>query len=359
MKILFGIAELGARGGINSCEPPFIEAARGLVTEAVEEVYLFDNSAKTGFFKRVSNVRSAAAALREHILRSEFDVIHLNTSFELKSLFRDAYTLRAIRHPRVFLKFHGSDPNLLSARNPLVSSLVRYVLGRAAGIGVLSSEERDAFVAAGAPSAKVHLVKNAVAPPAPDGFPHVEKSGGDPFQLLFVSRLVPTKGLEDTVRALKILTESGAHAVLDVLGGGEARSGAEKLTMELGLSDRIRFHGHVGEKMVRDFYRRSDALVFPTFHDEGFPMVVFNALGFGLPIVTTRIRAAADYLEEGVNALFCRAKDPADVAERLGAVIADERLRRDMARANRELAQAFAPPRVAAEYMDIYRGMIN
>ncbi len=357
MKILFGVAEKGARGGINACEPPFIAAVRGLGTEACEEVYLFDNSESTSLSKRVANVRGAARRIGRRVAEGTFDVVHLNTSFELRSLFRDAYTLRSLSGSKVFLKFHGSDIGLFTSSNPMVRWLAFHVIGRADAVGVLSEEERAAFIAAGVPAEKVFALKNAVQRFGADIFPHVEKRQPLPFRLLFVSRLVPTKGLEDTIRALKILLGAGSDATLDVLGDGESKATAARLAEDLGIAKRVRFHGHVAEAEVRRFYTESDALVFPTFHDEGFPMVVFNALQFGLPIVTTRIRAAADFLAEGVNAVFCLPRNPADVAEKVERLIRDEALRNSMREANRKLSQEFLPETVAQEYLDVYRSL--
>lgn len=346
--------EKTARGGINACEPPFIKAVRDTGAAVEEEIYLFDNREDTSLMKRVSQVLSTAARLARLARSHRFDVIHLNTSFEKRSLLRDAFTFFRIGRQRVFLKFHGSDLNLLSSRNPLVRMLVSYVTGKAAAMGVLSSEEKHAFVAAGIPSDRVFVVRNAVASSA---FPHVEKNELGPQKLLFVSRLVKTKGLEDTVRAVKLLVDSGRDVTLDVLGTGEAKEPAEKLADRLGIDSKVRFQGHVDEEKVRAFQMASDILVFPTFHDEGFPMVIFGALSSGIPIVTTEIRAAADYLRDGKNCVFCKAHDSESVASSIERILDDGELARRIRENNRKLSEAFLPERIASEYLGIYGGL--
>ena len=54
-------------------------------------------------------------------------------------------------------------------------------------------------------------------------------------------------------------------------------------------------------------YRSTDVFVLPSYR-EGFPLVVMEAMGYGLPIVTTPIRGCADHLAPGVHALYARAK---------------------------------------------------
>lgn len=355
LRILVGVAESSARGGINACEPPFISALRGLGHDVTESTYLFDNGTDTTLLKRVSQVRAAAADLRHHAASGSFDVLHLNTSFELRSLLRDSHTLFRLRGARVFLKFHGSNLGLLNTANPFVRLLVKFVLGRAAGVGVLSGEEKQAFIAAGFPAEKIFVVGNAVAAPPSDGFPHVENISGSATRLLFVSRLVRTKGLEDSIRALGLLRKEGRDVVLDVLGDGEARADAETLVAESGVGEFVRFHGHVDEATVARFRAESDVLVFPTFHDEGFPMVIFNALQAGLPVVTTRIRAAADHLTDGLNCLFCEPHDPRSVASCVSRLMEDSDLAEKLASEGKTLSARFTPEKIAREYAEIYR----
>ena len=179
------------------------------------------------------------------------------------------------------------------------------------------------------------------------------------FRLIFVSRLIPTKGLLETVRAVSILREKGFAVVLEILGDGETRQPAEDLAKSLRIAEFVNFHGHVGEETVQEFYRAGGVLVFPTFHIEGFPMVIFNALQCGLPIVTTRIRAAADYLKEGENALFCEAKNAASVAEKIAEIIQNKDLREKMSKNNRALAEEFTAAKITPEYLEIYRKLVG
>ena len=78
----------------------------------------------------------------------------------------------------------------------------------------------------------------------------------------------------------------------------------------------MHFLGQIPEDEALDFYCGCDVLVFPTYHAEGFPMTVFQSLAGGLGIVTTRIRATADYLQEPENALFVPPRDPAALRDR-------------------------------------------
>lgn len=350
--------EKTARGGINACEPPFLCELERCGANVSEEIYTFDNDARISVFKRISQVWRAARKFRSRLRGERFDVLHLNTSFEAKAILRDAFSLFWLKKQgaKTFLKFHGSDVNLLKRGNFALRFLIRYLIKLSDGVGLLSSEEKRGFVAAGFAEEKFFVVKNALTIPPETSFPHVENfSEGSSFRLIFASRLIPTKGLLETVQAVAILRAKGFDVRLEVLGDGETRLPAEDLAKSLNITDFVNFHGHVSEETVRKIYRAGGILVFPTFHIEGFPMVIFNALPFGLPIVTTRIRAAADYLREPENALFCEPKNPASVAEKVAEIIENKDLRRAMQDNNKALANEFTAEKIAPEYLEIYQ----
>lgn len=362
LKILVGMPEKTARGGINACEPPFLRELEKLGIEVREEIYTFDNDAEISVWQRIKQVRQTALKFRRILQSEHFDLVHLNTSFETKAILRDAFSLFWLKKngAKIFLKFHGSDVELLKTARFPVSFLIRYLIKTADCIGLLSSEEKRGFVAFGFPPEKFFVVKNALAILPQKSFPQVENfSEKRAFRLLFVSRLIPTKGLLESVRAAASLREKGFDVILDVLGDGETRSAAEDLTKNLHIGEFVNFHGHLPEESVQKFYRESDALVFPTFHIEGFPMVIFNALQFGLPIVTTRIRAAADYLQEGENCLFCEAKNAESAAEKIAELIQNEDLRERISANNRALADEFTAEKIAPQYLEIYRKMVG
>jgi glycosyltransferase involved in cell wall biosynthesis len=358
LKILVGMPEKTARGGINACEPPFLRELEKLGVQVREEVYTFHNDAEISVFQRIKQVWQTARKFRRIMHGEKFDLLHINTSFETKSILRDAFSLFWFKNgkTKIFLKFHGSDIELLKTANFALRFLIRYLINAADGIGLLSSEEKRGFVDAGFSEEKFFVVKNALTIFPQKSFPQVENfSAGEPFRLIFVSRLIPTKGLLETIRAVSILRDEGFEVCLDVLGDGETRLPAEELAKSLKIGEFVNFHGHIAEETVQEFYRKSDLLVFPTFHIEGFPMVIFNALQFGLPVVTTKIRAAADYLRESENCLFCEAKNAESVAEKIAEILQNKDLRVRMSENNRALAKEFTAENIAPEYLEIYR----
>jgi len=288
-----------------------------------------------------------------------FDIVHINTSFDTRALLRDAVVVSCLPSsgPNVFLKFHGSDARLLETSNPLLRSLGRYLLSRVDGIGVLSSEERDNFLEAGVPANKVFVIKNVVETKAPDPDPHFRTQRTLPDQsplLLFIGRFIEAKGLGDVIQACSLLRDRQQDFILLCVGDGPARASAEAEVNRLGLGSHVRFFGYVSEAEAADFYANSTILVFPTYHYEGFPMVIFNAAAAGLPIITTRIRAAADYLVEPENCLWVNPRSPGQLAEAIHTLVIKQDERKTMSANNKLLAKRFSAEIVTREYLESY-----
>jgi glycosyltransferase involved in cell wall biosynthesis len=371
MRVLIGMPEKGSRGGPAACEPPFVDELRRLGHDVEEEIYAYAQT-NSGSIRRISRVRKTARRFHARLRRGNFDIVHLNTSFDTKALLRDAVVISCLpsKGARVFLKFHGSDARLLKTSNPLLRSLGRYLLSRVDGIGVLSSEERGNFLNAGVLEQKIFVVGNVINN-AVGNVVEKERQSSDPdFRakwnlpedvplLLFIGRFIEAKGLMDVIHACKLLRHQDREFVLLCVGDGPARASAETEVNRLGLGSHVRFVGYVPEQEASGFYANSTMLVFPTYHYEGFPMVIFNAAAAGLPIITTRIRAAADYLKEPDNCLWVKPNRPDMLVENIIRLLENEELRSRMRANNRKLVDRFSAEKVTQEYVAAYSKMLS
>jgi glycosyltransferase involved in cell wall biosynthesis len=365
MRVLMGMPDKNSLGGPAACEPPFVEALKQIGIEVDEEVYVYgDKLTRTSASHRISRVLRAARNLRRRVRATHYDVVHLNTAFDTKAFLRDCVSILFLRPSgsKIFLKLHGSDARLLKTRNPVWSVLYKTIWQRVDGIGVLSSEEKENFVRAGINERKVFVVKNAVRR---DLFhsnlnfaQRIKVSESTPV-LLFIARFVPTKGLLDVIRACRIVLDKGHTFALLCVGNGPERRRAEDEAARLNLRSQVKFFGYVKEEIAAEFYAGSTMLLFPTYHEEGFPMVVFNSLAAGLPIITTRIRAAADYLREPDNCLWVEPRNPSMLAEKIIYLLLRPDAREKMAQCNAKLAAQFTPDIIAREYAAIYETLIE
>jgi glycosyltransferase involved in cell wall biosynthesis len=110
------------------------------------------------------------------------------------------------------------------------------------------------------------------------------------FRLVYVGRIIRTKGLRDALRALGRLRQSGEavrrNISLTVIGDGPDRALCEAEATQLGVGHLVTFCGRLPRTEIDRFYREADAMIFPSFREPS-GNVVLEALSFGLPVITS------------------------------------------------------------------------
>ena len=120
---------------------------------------------------------------------------------------------------------------------------------------------------------------------------------GRVIKFLFAGRLTRLKGLDTALNALSEL--KNYDWTLDVLGDGSQRNELEKLTINLGLSERVTFHGFQDKSQVAKFMCRSSCLLFPSI-SEGMGLVVLEALSLGLRVIASDLEALHELSGSGL-----------------------------------------------------------
>lgn len=150
---------------------------------------------------------------------------------------------------------------------------------------------------------RLRVIHNGAAlpgAPQPDARGELRRRMGlDPetATVLFIGHGFRRKGLEPALRAFALAAESDPP--LQMLVAGRDRTGPyEHLAAHLGIRDRVVF---AGERFpAADLYRASDLLLFPSYFDP-FANVTVEALGYGLPVVTTRTNGGHEILRHGID----------------------------------------------------------
>lgn len=256
----------------------------------------------------------------------------------------------------VVLTSHGTDLFLLD-RIAVARLLARPVFARAAQVTVISSPLVPRVTALGVPADRVTVV------PMPlDAAIFTPGDGArDNDLLLFVGRLIERKGAEFAVRAVAELRGRGRKLRLLVVGDGPERAALERLAGSLGVRAAVSFAGVLPPADVAPLYRRAAALVFPAVTDwkgeqEGFGMVLVEAMRSGLPIVATRSGGIPDVIADGATGMLVPERDPAALAAALARLLEHpEEARTLAAAAQADVANRFAPDRIARVFDDVYR----
>lgn len=132
-------------------------------------------------------------------------------------------------------------------------------------------------------------------------------SAGDaaptPARILFLNSVTRRKGIGLLVEALADLPAELRDAwTLDVVGSGDELENLRSRTAELGLTDRVRFHGRVGYADTGSFYSDADLVVCPTLADYR-SLNGFEAVNAGKPVLISKYDGAHFELVEAAPAV--------------------------------------------------------
>jgi len=103
------------------------------------------------------------------------------------------------------------------------------------------------------------------------------------LRMLFVGRMIRTKGARDAIRAIAKLKDIEGLKY-DVIGDGYDLPACREEAQKLGVSNVVTFHGKTPRKEIDAFYERADVFLFPSFREAG-GIAVFEAMSHGLAMI--------------------------------------------------------------------------
>ena len=154
----------------------------------------------------------------------------------------------------------------------------------------------------------------------------------DANRILFVGRLTSEKGIDVVLHALAQL-DPALNATFDVVGGGDQRRNLEQLAAQLGVADRVTFHGHASEEDLRSLYTRASVFAIASIA-ELQSIATMEAMASGLPSVAANAVALPHLVHDGENGYLFEPGDADELAARLTDVLTaepDERRRMQQA----------------------------
>lgn len=122
----------------------------------------------------------------------------------------------------------------------------------------------------------------------------------DEPRFVCVGRLCAEKGQVLLVEAIRRLRDRGVSCSLDLVGDGELRPQIEEAILRYDLHDRVQILGWMSSEEVLEKIRNARAMVLPSFA-EGLPVVIMEAMALGRPVISSRIAAIGELVEEGVS----------------------------------------------------------
>ncbi len=316
---------------------PFVQEAR----TAGLRVHVVDSPSRSFLPER--------RAIHALLARKHFDVLH---SHGYRSDILDLGVARRMRVSSV-TTLHGFSATDLKAR--IYEWLQLRAARGAAAVVAVSSNVAQRALASGVRPRAVHLIRNA----APDSSTPIGPADArgrllldDGLQLGWIGRLSEEKGPDVMIEAMPFLSD--LPITLSFIGDGPDRVALASRAEQLGVAERVRFHGRVpnAASLLRGF-----DVVALSSRTEGTPMVLLEAMAADVPIVATRVGGVPDMLAP-TEAILVPSEDPKALADAIRVSIRDLKAAAERAtRAHERLISEFGTQAWLDRYETLYRSI--
>ncbi len=281
-------------------------------------------------------------------LRENWDLIHIH-AINFAPL---AYAVSEGRIPLLYSVYSVLREEL--GNNPAPELQAQFavqdeLLNKCRRIHLISRNEVN-YLSSGFPEllTKIKVVPLGIHPP------QVSWSGGKPNNLLYIGRLIVYKGIEDLLKALYLVKQSGRSFTLDIVGKGteEYENRLKILVQSQKLGSNVRFHGWVTDRQsVAQRMKRSGLLIVPS-RKESYGLAALEGMAAGVPLIASNAGGLAE-LANPACALTFEAGNIGQLVQALNKALDNPALMRTLARNARKRAAVLEWSNLFSKYLDL------
>ena len=163
--------------------------------------------------------------------------------------------------------------------------------------------------------------------------PSLRKSLGNPgLFLLGVGRFAEKKGFLYLIRAMPEVLKQHPDAKQVLIGFGPQEEKLKQLTHDLGVSNSVLFPGSKTGLDLAEYFATADIFVGPSIvtssgDTEGLGVVFLEAMASGTAVVASNVGGISDIVEDEVNGLMVKQKNPSAIAQKVLSLAEDPALK--------------------------------
>lgn len=191
----------------------------------------------------------------------------------------------------------------------------------------------------------------------------------DSRMVLFVGRIEPLKGVDTLIQAMSCLGVNEIHKPVHLaIIGGEPDVIPEKMSAEMArlqklcddlcMGGMVVFLGKRGQDTLPYYYSAAEVLVMPSLY-ESFGMVALEAMACGTPVIASEVGGLGYLVQDGETGYTIPDSDPEALCNKLSGLLGDAHLRETMGLRAAEYALDYAWSNIAAQIVDVYKGLVE
>jgi glycosyltransferase involved in cell wall biosynthesis len=236
-------------------------------------------------------------------------------------------------------------------------------------LAVSHSSKRDLSRTFDVAESKIDVVYNALderflLEPVPDGADRILERHAvtDPF-VLYAGNIKPQKNLPRLIEAFAVakaeLANHPKYSGLKLLligDSAEEHSDLRRAVLRSRVQGEVRFLGFVPHPVLRVFYSRASAFLFPSLY-EGFGLPPLEAMAHGTPVLTSSASSLPEVFSQA--ALLVNPENVFEIARGIRQILTEDVLRETLVRRGYELVQRYSWERSAEQVRDVYRAVVT
>lgn len=197
------------------------------------------------------------------------------------------------------------------------------------------------------PEAEVRVVPHPLRPEFLDA-----ESSPNSGRIITVGGLDDRKGMDTIISAFALIDNQSA--TLSVVGNGPCAAELRQLAEDLGIGNRVHFHGVLDTNGIIREFSRSSIFAIGSRMDTS-PNVLTEAHAVGLPVVGTRAGGIPEMIDDGVDGFHVDVDDHIMMAKKISVFLNDPDLTQRMGQAGKEKVRVLNDPlRVAQGQLDFF-----
>lgn len=328
-KILILVPAATARGGITN----YYQVLKNAFSDRVE---YFERGARTwpyrkGVLSELLRAWKDYLAFRKRMAENDIALVQTTTSLGFNAIIRDGLFVRHARNKglKTIVFFRGWDDTAVEKVEKRHLWLFKFFFLKADTLITLSEKAKKDLKTWGSRQdirVETTLVDKKLLEGVNEAFivnkfQQMEKK----CRLLFLSRVEKRKGIYELLEAYKKLSIdpiSDFTLTLNICGDGTALEEVNQWITSEKLRG-VELKGFVSGSKKKAAFEDAHVFVFPS-HGEGMPNAVLEAMGFGLPVITTPVGGVVDFFVPGKNGYIVSINDSDDVVEKIKTLLQDK-----------------------------------
>jgi len=293
-----------------------------------------------------------------NLLAGNIDLAHIHTSHGTSFYRKMAFILlSSLFKVKVILHFHASrfDSFFMNSMG-LKRKIIGLSLGRSNAVVVLCHDWKEKIENKFALKS-VNIINNPIPFDMEQIESHPHNLSSRSVSILFLGFLIKAKGIYDIIEIAKEFNGSSLSPRFIVCGKGpEEREFLEKIK-DYNVQN-IEYLGWISGRKKIDLYQDCDIFLLPSYY-EGMPMVLLEAIGFGLPVIASKVGGVSEIVIEGENGYLSNPGDVEDFVNKITMLLLDPSLRKEFSCKSRKVAKRFDREKISEEWDRLYQRLLH